>query len=103
MQLVKWEMEESGFGSTSGSGSSQYFYDTFAYGTYVYRKYFNALLIYETHIYAPYFYKTLLKNRAQYSLFSAADLWVHTSTAVEIKRKFYFNFVLYFYVEVLRD
>ncbi len=42
-------------------GSSQYFYDTFAYETYVYEKYFNALLIYEIYIYAPYFYKTLLK------------------------------------------
>ncbi len=81
-------------------GSSQYFYDTFAYGTYVYQKYFNALLIYEIYIYAPYFYKTLLKYWAQNTLFCAADQWVHTSTAVEIKRKFYFNIALYFYVEV---
>jgi hypothetical protein len=42
-------------------GSSRYFYDTFAYGTYVYLKYFNALLIYEIYIYALNFYKTLLK------------------------------------------
>ncbi len=51
-----------GYGSGSGSGSSRYFYDTFAYGTYVYQKYFNALLIYEIYIYALNFYKTLLKN-----------------------------------------
>jgi hypothetical protein len=28
---------------------------------------------------------------------------VHTSTAVEIKRKFYFNIAFYFYIEVSRD
>ncbi len=43
------------------TGSSRYFYDTFAYGTYVYLKYFNALLIFEIYIYALNFYKTLLK------------------------------------------
>jgi hypothetical protein len=84
-------------------GSSQYFNDTFAYGTYVYKKYFNALLIYEIYIYAPYFYKTLLKYWAQFTLFCSADLWVQTSTAIEILRKFNFNIALQFYIEVSRD
>jgi hypothetical protein len=57
----KQQTHKTSHSSAKQMGSSQYFYDTFAYGTYVYQKYFNALLIYEIYIYAPYFYKTLLK------------------------------------------
>jgi len=84
-------------------GSSQYFYDTFAYDTLIHQKYVNALLIYETYIYVSNFNNTLLKYWAQYTLFLPADLWVHTFTGVEIKHKFYFNIALHFSVKVFRN
>jgi hypothetical protein len=68
----------------SHPGASQYFYGTFAYEIYLYVIYLYAIHFYEIYFYALYFYKTILKYSACIFNYCATDIWVHTSTAVEV-------------------